>query len=79
MTDPVPLSRVPHGSRCRIVAVDRAQGGELAREGLHPGVEVTVTTRTPLGGPVVGDLGRTRIAISARLAATVATEPLEPA
>ena len=79
MTVPVPLSRVPEGSRCRIVGVASAYRSELAREGLLPGTEIAVTTRTPLGGPVVVDLGRARIALSAAVAAGVETVLATPA
>ena len=76
MTVPVPLSRVPEGSRCRILGVDAPHHCELAREGLLPGTEVSVITRTPLGGPIVVNLGRTRLALSASVAAHIATVPI---
>jgi Fe2+ transport system protein FeoA len=79
MTVPVPLSRVPEGSRCRILGVDAPHHAELAREGLLPGTELAVITRTPLGGPVVVDLGRARLALSASVAAHVATVPVPAA
>jgi Fe2+ transport system protein FeoA len=73
---PVSLARVPVGWRRRIVAVDDTAREELEREGLLPGVEVVVTARTPLGGPVVVELGRARLALSAAVAGLVHTEAL---
>lgn len=51
---------------------------ELAREGLLPGSEIIVTSRSPLGGPVVIALGRARLAISADVASLVLTDPCPP-
>lgn len=70
------LAVAPVGWRRRVVAVDDAAREELAREGLHPGTVVVVTARTPLGGPVVIELGRARLALSAGVAALVSTVPL---
>jgi Fe2+ transport system protein FeoA len=72
----VPLSRVPVGWRRVIEAVDGPDRAELEREGVLPGSVVVVTARTPLGGPVIVDLGRARLALSAAVAAQVATRPL---
>jgi Fe2+ transport system protein FeoA len=74
--DAVPLSRVAVGWRRVIEAVDGPDRAELEREGILPGSVVVVTARTPLGGPVVVELGRARIALSAAVAAQVATRPL---
>jgi Fe2+ transport system protein FeoA len=73
--EPASLARSPIGWRRRVVAVDEAAREELEREGLLPGVVVVVTARTPLGGPVVVELGRARLALSASVARLVATEP----
>ncbi|HEX5827706.1 MAG TPA: FeoA family protein [Candidatus Limnocylindrales bacterium] len=70
------LARVAVGSRRRIVVVAEAAREELEREGLLPGAEVVVTARTPLGGPVVVELGRARLALSAAVAGLVHTEPV---
>lgn len=51
---------------------------ELAREGLLPGSAIIVTSRSPLGGPVVIALGRARLAISADVASLVLTDPCPP-
>jgi len=72
---PVPLSRVAVGWRRVIEAVDGPDRAELEREGVLPGSVVVVTARTPLGGPVVVELGRARLALSARVAAQVVTRP----
>ena len=74
MSTPLPLSRVPTGSRCRITSVEATIRGDLGREGLLPGTEVAVIARTPLGGPLVVEVGRARIALSCAVAAGVATE-----
>ena len=71
----VSLARAPIGWRRRIVDVAETVRAELEREGLLPGAMVVVTARTPLGGPVVVELGRARLALSASVAAHVATEP----
>ena len=73
--EPASLARSPLGWRRRVVAVDEAAREELEREGLLPGAVVVVTARTPLGGPVVVELGRARLALSASVARLVATEP----
>jgi Fe2+ transport system protein FeoA len=74
----VSLARAPIGWRRRIVDVAEVVRGELEREGLLPGAVVVVTARTPLGGPVVVELDRTRLALPAGVAAHVATEPYVP-
>ena len=73
--EPASLARSPIGWRRRVVAVDETAREELEREGLLPGVVVVVTARTPLGGPVVVELGRARLALSASVARLVTTEP----
>ena len=69
------LARVHVGWRRRVVAIDEDVRAELEREGLLPGAVVVVTARTPLCGPVVVELGRARLALSAGVAAQVHTEP----
>lgn len=76
---PVSLARAPIGWRRRVVEVGEAARAELELEGLLPGAIVVVTARTPLGGPVVVELGRARLALSAGVAAQVGTEPWSPA
>lgn len=76
-TDPVaasiPLSRVAVGERRVVALVDGPARDELEHEGLLPGNVVIVRARTPLGGPLVVELGRTRIALSVDVAAHVVT------
>lgn len=69
------LSRAPIGVPRTIRSVGAAARAELAREGLYNGAVVTVIARTPLGGPVVVQRGRTRLALSAEVAGDVETEP----
>ena len=71
----VPLSRIAVGWRRIVDGVDGPDRAELEREGVLPGSVVVVTARTPLGGPVVVELGRARLALSASVAAQVATRP----
>jgi Fe2+ transport system protein FeoA len=71
----IPLSRVAVGWRRVIEHVDGPDRAELEREGVLPGSVVVVTARTPLGGPVVVELGRARLALSSSVAAQVATRP----
>jgi Fe2+ transport system protein FeoA len=73
----LPLSRVPVGERRRIAAVDGPARAEMEREGLLPGSVVRVAGRTPLGGPVIVEIGRTRVAVAAQVASAVITEPAE--
>jgi Fe2+ transport system protein FeoA len=70
---PVPLSLAAVGASRVIRAVDGPARDELGREGLLPGSVVVVRARTPLGGPLVIELGRTRIALSADVAAAIST------
>ena len=70
---PAPLSRAAVGERRLVVSVAGASRDELEQEGILPGRVVVVTARTPLGGPVVVELGRTRIALSCDVAACVST------
>lgn len=74
-TTGVPLSRVPVGWRRTVLSVEGPGRAELEREGVLPGSTVVVTTRSPFGGPLVVELGRTRLAISADVAAQVSTAP----
>jgi Fe2+ transport system protein FeoA len=73
---PSSVAAARNGSRLRVVAVGGGHAAELAREGLLPGAELTVASRTPLGGPVIVVLGRVRIALSAEVAASVTGELL---
>ncbi len=72
------LSRAPGGWRRVVTAVDGPDGAELGREGLLPGSVVVVTARTPLGGPLVVEIGRARLALSSRVADQVATRAFTP-
>lgn len=71
----LPLSRVPVGGHRRVVIVTGPARHELEHEGLLPGSVVVVKARTPLGGPLIVELGRTRLALSVDVAAGVSTVP----
>ena len=75
----VPLSKAPVGWRHVITHVEGPDRPELEREGVLPGNVVVVTARTPLGGPLVVELGRARLALSTKVAAQVGTRPFTAA
>lgn len=75
---PVPLSRVPAGERRVVVSLAGSSRDELEHEGLLPGSVVVVRTRMPLGGPLVVELGRTRLALSMDVAERVSTVAAVP-
>jgi Fe2+ transport system protein FeoA len=59
-----------------ITRIDGPDRSELEREGILVGSVVVVAARTPLGGPLVVEIGRARLALSIRVAAQVRTCPL---
>lgn len=65
------LASLPSGDALRVDAVDAAHADELGREGLLPGAVIRVAARTPLGGPVIVMLGRSRLALSLDVARAV--------
>lgn len=69
------LATLHVGGTLRVSDVDPAHAEELLREGLRPGAVVRVASRTPLGGPVIVVVGRSRIALSADVATAVRGEP----
>jgi len=71
------LARAVPSIALRVVAVDPGDAAELAREGLLPGSLVTVATRTPLGGPLVVNLGPARLALARALAGRIVVEPAD--
>ena len=73
VTSSVPLSRAAVGEPRVVTRVAGPARDELEREGLLPGSCVSVIGRTPLGGPVIVQLGRTRLALSMNIAAQVVT------
>jgi Fe2+ transport system protein FeoA len=75
--DSIPLSRVAVGWRRIVTSIEGPARGELACEGVLPGIALVVTARAPLGGPLIVDLGRARIALSAGVAAQVQTSSFE--
>jgi Fe2+ transport system protein FeoA len=77
--DALPLSHAPLGWRRTVLAVDGPDRHELALEGVLPGSVLVVTARTPFGGPLVVELGRARVALSARVAGQVVTRGYAPA
>jgi Fe2+ transport system protein FeoA len=76
VADRTPLSNTPVGWRRVITGIDGPDRSELEREGILVGSVVVVAARTPLGGPLVVELGRARLALSTKVAAQVQTRPL---
>jgi Fe2+ transport system protein FeoA len=69
------LADAPVGRRLVVVGVTGSGRAELEREGVLPGRILVVVARTPLGGPVVVELGRTRLALSADVARQIVGRP----
>lgn len=68
------LDRLPPGGVGRIREVGHAHARELLEEGLHPGADVRVRSASPLGGPLIVEVGRAIVAISRSVARTVVVE-----
>jgi Fe2+ transport system protein FeoA len=73
---PAPLATVPTGTWLIVDRIDGPAREELEREGLIPGTQVLIAARTPLGGPLLVDVGRARIALSSDVARSVLTRPV---
>lgn len=69
------LDRLPLRMPARLVSVPSSDEG-LAFEGLVPGADIRVEARLPLGGPLIVCVGRARIAVARRVAATVTALPV---
>jgi len=74
----LPITKAPVGWRLVITGIDGPDRPELEREGVLTGSVVVVAARTPLGGPLVVELGRARLALSARVAEQIKTRPFTP-
>jgi Fe2+ transport system protein FeoA len=70
-----PLTHAAIGSSFAVVAVDGPAAAELGREGLLPGGLVRVVGRVPLGGPLIVQLGRVRLALGAASAEGIRVVP----
>lgn len=68
------LASLPVGHALLVDSVEADHADELGREGLLPGALVRVAARTPLGGPVIVTLGRSRLALSRDVAHAVRGE-----
>jgi Fe2+ transport system protein FeoA len=77
--DPAPLSRLAVGQPHTVLRVDGPERAELAREGVQAGAVVVVAARTPLGGPIVVQVGGARVAMSSRVASQVLMRRITPA
>jgi len=67
----VPLDRVAPGNGGRVASVGPAHRAELAREGVRPGVDLSVASAAPFDGPLVLRLGRARVALDRSVARTI--------
>jgi len=66
-----PLDRLAPGNGGRVASVGPAHRAELAREGVRPGVDLSVASAAPFDGPLVLHLGRARVALDRSVARTV--------
>ena len=71
----VPLHRIAPGSGGRVASVGAAHRAELAREGVRPGADLSVSAAAPFDGPLVLRIGRARVALARSVAATVNVTP----
>lgn len=65
------LATATRGADLLVAGVEPWAAPELALEGILPGAVLRVAARTPLGGPVIVEVGRVRVAVAAALAAAV--------
>lgn len=65
------LATATRGADVLVAGVEPWAAPELALEGILPGAVLRVAARTPLGGPVIVEVGRVRVAVAASLAAAV--------
>ena len=67
----VPLHRVAPGNGGRVISVGPSHRAELAREGVRPGADLSVSSAAPFAGPLVLRIGRARLALARSVAGTV--------
>ena len=67
----VPLHRVAPGNGGRVISVGPSHRAELAREGVRPGADLSVSSAAPFAGPLVLRIGRARLALARSVARTV--------
>ncbi len=72
-----PVGEMLPGTRCVVERIGGYAADELAHEGILPGAEIRVAARTPLGGPFILEVGRSRIAVSACIASAVLATVLD--
>jgi protoporphyrinogen/coproporphyrinogen III oxidase len=71
------LAELPDGMAAAVATIDPADAEELSFEGIGLGSRVEITTRAPLGGPVVVRTGRARVALPRRVASSVAVHTVD--
>lgn len=72
------LDRLTVGRMALVVGVTGAAADELLHEGIAPGVTVTIESRTPLGGPLIVRVGRSRVAVARPAAGDVRILAADP-
>jgi Fe2+ transport system protein FeoA len=65
------LDRLTAGRAAVVLDVTGPAAGEMLHEGIAPGALLSVESRTPLGGPLIVQVGRARVAIARPAAAGV--------
>jgi Fe2+ transport system protein FeoA len=73
------LDALPVGREARVVSIDGDHDADLALEGLLPGTAIAVSSRSPLGGPLVVGIGRSRVAVARSVASRISVEPVADA
>jgi len=72
------LDRLTVGHAAVVVGVEGPAAHELLHEGIAPGVTVTIESRTPLGGPLIVRVGRSRVAVARPAACDIQIRPTDP-
>lgn len=64
------------GRKVRVKRINRGEGAEqrLLEMGIVPGVEVELLGKHPLRGPIIIQLGNSRIALGRKLASSIEVE-----
>jgi oxygen-dependent protoporphyrinogen oxidase len=73
------LAELPDRTPATVEAIAGSDAAELAFEGIGPGSRVEITTRAPLGGPLVVRAGRARVAMPRRVAGAVTVRETDEA
>ena len=72
------LDQLTVGHTAVVVGVEGPAAQELLHEGIAPGVTVAIESRTPLGGPLIVRVGRSRVAVARPAACDIRIRPMDP-